>query len=83
MNFIQSNGKGLIHAIRPQLFHTVAKRADGRCVSVQTVYNVIGSKSAAVLKAVYNATLAGDDDPSDSACETGDRLAVAAGIANA
>jgi hypothetical protein len=29
---------------------------------VQTVYNVIGGKSA-VLKAVYDVTLAGDDDP--------------------
>jgi AcrR family transcriptional regulator len=31
-------------------------------VSPQTVYNVVGSK-AAVLKAVYDVTLAGDDDP--------------------
>jgi len=38
---------------------TVAAQAG---VSVQTVYNVIGGKSA-VLKTVYDATLAGDDDP--------------------
>ena len=38
---------------------TVAAQAG---VSVQTVYNVIGGKSA-VLKAVYDATLAGDDEP--------------------
>ena len=38
---------------------TVAAQAG---VSVQTVYNVIGGKPA-VLKAVYDATLAGDDEP--------------------
>ncbi len=38
---------------------TVAARAG---VSVQTVYNVIGGKPA-VLKAVYDVTLAGDDEP--------------------
>ena len=37
----------------------IAKAAE---VSVQTVYNVVGSKSA-VLKAVYDTTLAGDDEP--------------------
>jgi len=38
---------------------TVAAQAG---VSVQTVYNVVGGKPA-VLKAVYDATLAGDDEP--------------------
>src|ERR1700712_3410787 len=38
---------------------TVAAQAG---VSVQTVYNVIGGKSA-ILKAVYDMTLAGDDEP--------------------
>ena len=37
----------------------IAKRA---AVSPQTVYNVVGGK-AAVLKAVYDVTLAGDDEP--------------------
>lgn len=37
----------------------VAKAAD---VSVQTVYNVVGGKSV-LLKAVYDTTLAGDDEP--------------------
>ena len=37
----------------------IAKRA---AVSPQTVYNVVGGK-AAVLKAVYDVTLVGDDDP--------------------
>src|SRR5262245_63012075 len=37
----------------------IAKRAR---VSPQTVYNVIGGK-AAVLKAVYDVALAGDDEP--------------------
>ena len=31
-------------------------------VSVQTIYNTFGSK-AALLKAVYDTTLAGDDEP--------------------
>src|SRR5690242_21140759 len=38
---------------------TIAARAG---VSVQTVYNAVGGK-AAVLKAVYDVTLAGDDEP--------------------
>lgn len=38
---------------------TVAREAG---VSVQTIYNVVGGK-AAVIKAVYDATLVGDDDP--------------------
>ena len=41
---------------------TLAAVAAQAGVSVQTVYNVIGGKSA-VLKAVYDATLAGDDEP--------------------
>lgn len=41
---------------------TLASVAGQAGVSVQTVYNVIGGK-AAVLKAVYDATLAGDDEP--------------------
>ena len=36
--------------------------ADAAEVSVQTVYNVVGGK-AALLKAVYDVTLAGDDEP--------------------
>lgn len=41
---------------------TLATVAAEAGVSVQTVYNVIGGKSA-VLKAVYDVTLAGDDEP--------------------
>jgi len=41
---------------------TLATVAAAAGVSVQTVYNVIGGKSA-VLKAVYDVTLAGDDEP--------------------
>ena len=41
---------------------TLAAVAAQAGVSVQTVYNVIGSKSA-LLKAVYDVTLAGDDEP--------------------
>jgi AcrR family transcriptional regulator len=41
---------------------TLASVAAQAGVSVQTVYNVIGGKSA-VLKAVYDVTLAGDDEP--------------------
>jgi AcrR family transcriptional regulator len=41
---------------------TVEAIAHRAAVSPQTVYNVVGGK-AAVLKAVYDVTLAGDDDP--------------------
>lgn len=41
---------------------TLAGIAGAAGVSVQTVYNVVGGK-AAVLKAVYDVTLAGDDEP--------------------
>jgi AcrR family transcriptional regulator len=41
---------------------TVGAVAQAAGVSVQTVYNVLGGK-AALLKAVYDVTLAGDDDP--------------------
>jgi AcrR family transcriptional regulator len=47
---------------RGYLGTTLAAIATGAGVSVQTVYNVIGSK-AAVLKAVYDVALAGDDEP--------------------
>ncbi|MDL4814015.1 TetR/AcrR family transcriptional regulator [Actinomadura opuntiae] len=41
---------------------TLAGIAKAAGVSVQTVYNVVGGKSA-VLKAVYDTVLAGDDEP--------------------
>ena len=41
---------------------TVAGLAEGAGVSVQTVYNAIGGK-AAVVKALYDVRLAGDDEP--------------------
>ena len=41
---------------------TLGAVADAAGVSVQTVYNVVGGK-AALLKAVYDVTLAGDDEP--------------------
>lgn len=41
---------------------TIKAIAQGAGVSPQTVYNTIGGK-AAVLKAVYDVALAGDDDP--------------------
>jgi AcrR family transcriptional regulator len=41
---------------------TVGAVAGAAGVSVQTVYNVVGGKSA-LLKAVYDVTLAGDDEP--------------------
>jgi AcrR family transcriptional regulator len=41
---------------------TLAAVAATAGVSVQTVYNVVGGKSA-LLKAVYDVTLAGDDEP--------------------
>jgi AcrR family transcriptional regulator len=41
---------------------TIAALARAADVSTQTIYNAVGAK-AAVIKAVYDATLAGDDDP--------------------
>lgn len=41
---------------------SVAALADAAGVSPQTVYNAVGSK-AAVLKACYDVTIAGDDEP--------------------
>jgi AcrR family transcriptional regulator len=41
---------------------TIAALARAADVSTQTIYNAIGGK-AAVIKAVYDVTLAGDDDP--------------------
>ncbi|MET0579458.1 MAG: helix-turn-helix domain-containing protein [Ilumatobacteraceae bacterium] len=41
---------------------TIAALADAAGVSTQTIYNSVGNK-AAVIKAVYDVTLAGDDDP--------------------
>ena len=41
---------------------TIAALAESAGVSVQTIYNSVGTK-AAVVKAVYDVTLAGDDDP--------------------
>jgi AcrR family transcriptional regulator len=41
---------------------TIANLADTASVSVQTIYNAVGGK-AAIVKAVWDATLAGDDDP--------------------
>ena len=41
---------------------TLSAVADAARVSVQTVYNVVGGK-AVLLKAVYDVTLAGDDEP--------------------
>jgi AcrR family transcriptional regulator len=41
---------------------TIAALADEASVSTQTIYNAVGNK-AAVIKAVYDVALAGDDDP--------------------
>ena len=41
---------------------TIARLADAARVSPQTVYNAVGGK-AAVIKAVYDVRLAGDDEP--------------------
>ena len=41
---------------------TIARLAKSADVSTQTIYNAVGGK-AAVIKAVYDVTLAGDDDP--------------------
>lgn len=53
---------GRLFVERGYLGTTLAGIAEAAEVSVQTVYNVVGSKPA-VLKAVYDVTLAGDDDP--------------------
>jgi AcrR family transcriptional regulator len=53
---------GALFAESGYLGTTLAGIAAAAGVSVQTVYNVVGGKPA-VLKAVYDVTLAGDDDP--------------------
>ena len=53
---------GRLFAERGYLGTTLAAVAAAAGVSVQTLYNAIGSK-AALLKAVYDVTLAGDDEP--------------------
>ena len=53
---------GRLFAERGYLGTTLAAIAKAADVSVQTVYNVVGGKGA-VLKAVYDVTLAGDDEP--------------------
>jgi len=47
---------------RGYLGTTLSAVAEAAGVSVQTVYNVVGGK-AVLLKAVYDVTLAGDDEP--------------------
>ena len=41
---------------------SISALAETAGVSIQTIYNAIGNK-AAVIKAVYDVTVAGDDDP--------------------
>jgi AcrR family transcriptional regulator len=53
---------GRLFIERGYLGTTLAGIADAAGVSVQTIYNVVGSKSV-LLKAVYDVTLAGDDGP--------------------
>lgn len=53
---------GVLLAERGYLGTTLAAVATTAGVSVQTVYNVVGGKPA-LLKAVYDVTLAGDDEP--------------------
>lgn len=53
---------GALFVERGYLGTTLAGIAGAAGVSVQTVYNVVGGK-AVVLKAVYDVTLAGDDEP--------------------
>ena len=53
---------GRLFAERGYLGATLAEVAAAAGVSVQTLYNSIGSK-ATLLKAVYDVTLAGDDEP--------------------
>ena len=53
---------GTLFAANGYLGTTVAAVAAAADVSVQTVYNVVGNK-AALLKNVYDVTIAGDDEP--------------------
>ncbi len=53
---------GRLFVERGYLGTTLGAVAQAAEVSVQTVYNVVGGK-AALLKAVYDVTLAGDDEP--------------------
>lgn len=53
---------GELFTARGYLGTTVAAVAKAAGVSVQTVYNVVGAKPV-LLKAVYDSTLAGDDEP--------------------
>ena len=53
---------GRLFAEQGYLGTTLAAVAAAADVSVQTVYNVVGGK-AVLLKAVYDVTLAGDDEP--------------------
>ncbi len=53
---------GRLFVERGYLGTTLGAVARAAGVSVQTVYNVVGGK-AALLKAVYDVTLAGDDEP--------------------
>jgi AcrR family transcriptional regulator len=53
---------GQLFVRRGYLGTTLAAVATAADVSVQTVYNVVGGKPA-LLKAVYDVTLAGDDEP--------------------
>jgi AcrR family transcriptional regulator len=53
---------GRLFVERGYLGTTLNAVAETAAVSVQTVYNVVGGK-AALLKAVYDITLAGDDEP--------------------
>lgn len=53
---------GRLFVERGYLGATLAGVAEAAGVSVQTVYNVVGGK-AALLKAVYDVTIAGDDEP--------------------
>jgi AcrR family transcriptional regulator len=53
---------GRLFAEQGYLGTTLAGVAKEAAVSVQTVYNVVGGKSV-LLKAVYDMTLAGDDEP--------------------
>jgi AcrR family transcriptional regulator len=53
---------GRLFVERGYLGTTLGTVAEAAGVSVQTVYNVVGGK-AVLLKAVYDVTLAGDDEP--------------------
>ena len=64
----QATRRRIIDAAGPMLLHegyhamSVSSLAAAAGVSAQTVYNAIGGK-AAVVKAVYDVTLVGDDEP--------------------